>query len=392
MKIGIASCYEHHNYGSMLQAFATEKIVNKLGYEAITVAHHKPISYMTQSKTRYYYHKITNRDIVKSKIKIIKGRIEENKIEEVVNGIRIRNSYFDNFSNNFFNLSDMMENREDLTRFASSCDAFIVGSDQLWNPVNVEHDFYTLTFVPDNIKKISYATSIGTISLPTYQIKTYQKFLNRFNYISVREQNAVDLIRKLGINKDVHLVLDPTLLLTAEDWSTVQSENPFIDDDYIFCYFLGDNQWHRKVAEQVKKMTGYKIVTLPHLDEFIASDQNFGDIKPYNVGPIEFVNLIRNAKYVCTDSFHGTCFSILNHKSFIDFNRFNEKNSQSTNTRIDSLLSELGLQDRKIIDSNISDQELTDVFKKEINYDNVDKMLEAKRRKSICFLQSALSS
>lgn len=143
------------------------------------------------------------------------------------------------------------------------------------------------------------------------------------------------------------------------------------------------------VRTRIKKTTGYKIVTLQHLDEFIKNDIGYADLTPYNVGPSEFINLISNAQFVCTDSFHGTCFSILHHKNFYTFNRFNSANTQSTNTRIDSLLSMTGLEDRRISINNRS-VDIDKYLNREVQYKDVDKKLKDKRNQSIKYLRDAI--
>ena len=389
MKVGIASCYYHHNYGSMLQAYATQRIINEIGCQSITIRCHAPITYMTQSKVTYYLKKLKNIDIIKTKLRQKKSKIQIEKHKDVLSGIKERNMVFDKFSNTMFNLSTMNNNRDDLSQFAASCDAIVVGSDMLWHPVNVEHDYYTLTFVPDEVKKIAYATSFGTTLIPNDMIDTYKSFLCRFDAISVREKSGVELISNLDIDKKGQVVLDPTLLFTGDEWTDIQQPEPIIKDKYILCYFLGVNPMHREFANRIKNITGYKIVALKYLDEFVEYDVSFGDISPYNIGPSELLNLIRNAEYVCTDSFHGTCFSVLNHKKFFTMNRFAELNTQSTNTRIDSLLSLLGLEKRRIKKEIFSD-ELRELLKEEIDYDSVDDLLKCERDKSIGYLKEAL--
>ena len=389
MKVGILSCYNHKNYGSVLQSYATQRIVDKLGYDAVTIAYTKPINYMTQSKVKYYYHKITNMDILKGKIRLVLSRQNEKRYKDIVNGRRLRNQYFNRFVQKNFILTEMMENRKKLSDYSLSCDTILVGSDQLWNPINVEHDFYTLTFVPNEINKVSYATSIGTDNIPKYQMKTYKTFLDRIDSISVRETSGADIISGLGINKEVQVVLDPTLLFDRDEWMDIQTEKPLYNEKYIFCYFLGVNKDHRDFANGIKKLTGYKIIALQHLDEFVKEDMLFGDIKPYDIGPAEFINLVRNAEYVCTDSFHGTCFSIINHKDFFAFNRYVCSNTQSTNTRIDSLLTLTGLEDRRIVQS-LDLSTIKSKMRKKINYADVDKKIQHERNKSLEFLKKAL--
>lgn len=388
-KVGIASCYSFHNYGSMLQAYATQRIIEKLGYDAITFQCDNAADFMTQSKIINYFHKVSNPNIVKEKIRQAKSSIlVKNKYPEIQNQINVRHKFFDAFSNSSFKVSNRNNNREDLKKLSGECKAVVVGSDQLWSPRVVEYDYYTLTYVPDNVRKISYATSIGQTSIPKRMVKKYQDFLGRFYAISVREESAVRVLNSIGINNVQH-VLDPTLLLTAEEWMKIQKEEPIYKSDYILVYFLGVNQQHREFVRKLKEKTGYKIVALQHCDEFVEKDVGFADDALYEVGPSEFVNLIRNAQFVCTDSFHGSCFSILNHKKFFTFNRFDDDDNQSTNTRIDSLLSIAGLENRRLnlraLGESIPDQILDD-----IDYDTVDARLCTQRVESIRFLRDAL--
>ena len=145
---------------------------------------------------------------------------------------------------------------------------------------------------------------------------------------------------------------------------------------------MAKGQKKRKFAEKLKEKTGYKIVVLKHLDEFIPEDENFGDYAPYDIGPIEFINLIKYAEYVCTDSFHGTVFSIINHKDFFTFSRYEKEVQESTNTRLVSLLKLLGLENRmnndEIMNATI------------INYDDVDIKLLKLRENSLTYLKDAI--
>jgi exopolysaccharide biosynthesis predicted pyruvyltransferase EpsI len=152
---------------------------------------------------------------------------------------------------------------------------------------------------------------------------------------------------------------------------------------------LGANQDHRKWVNELKDKTGCKIVTIPHLDEFVEDDISYGDYQLYNVGPTEFINLIRHAEYVCTDSFHGTVFSILNHKQFITFNRFWDESKNSRNSRIESLLKQVHLEQRRMTKS---EQSITDTIQTEINYVQVEKYLENMRKLFVDYLENALKS
>ena len=111
---------------------------------------------------------------------------------------------------------------------------------------------------------------------------------------------------------------------------------------------MGDNPEQREFVKRLAKEKGLKIVALLHLDQFIETDEHYADYTPWNISPADFVNLVKYAEYVCTDSFHGTVFSIIYSRNFFTFKRFNKKASLSTNTRITSLLTRIGLMDRLV--------------------------------------------
>lgn len=387
-KIAIVSCYFHKNYGSMLQAYATQKIVDELGYENETIYCGNPQMYMTQSKFKYYFRKLTNKDVLVDKLRRSKVKIKEKMPNSSYSSdVKVRNKKFEEFSQNRFRVTGKYTGREELVKDITRFDIVLVGSDQLWSPANIDNDYYTLTFVPDEIPKIAYATSFGVSSLPEYQKDTAKSFLERFSAISVREKAGADIVEQ-AIGERPRVVVDPTLLFTADAWKEIQPRERIVKESYIFCYFLGNNPIHREFAEKVKKETGMKIVVLQHMDEYIKSDETFGDIKPYDVGPGEFVNLIRFADYVCTDSFHGTVFSIIHQRKFFTFNRFMNKNKISTNSRIDNLLGCLGLENRR----KTGAENVSECLAAEIDYERIFTKLESMRKESRKYLEDAISA
>ena len=384
-KTGIVSCYFIHNYGSMLQAYATEMIMNEMQLPFRTIACKAPIDYMEGNRIIYLIKKLLIGDW---KMRLGKMKIEhEKKINpEFAKNWYIRNEAFNKFSNEFFHLSQYCKDLDALKLMANDYSAFIVGSDQLWRTDSVEHGYYTLDWVPDNIRKIAYSTSIGVKEVPWFQVKKNKRFMNRFEFIALREQSACDLVYKLT-GRTVQVVLDPTLLFTGEQWMHVQQVEPIDNDKYIFCYLLGNNPSQRTFIKQFQKETGLKIVALQHLDEYIKSDNGFADDAPYDVGPREFLNYIRNAEYIFTDSFHCSVFSILYKKQFFTFSRFSENVRQNTNTRIDNLLNITGLSCRKI-DCN---RDLKSILNMNCNYVGVDDRLSSLRQSSRAYLRTALS-
>lgn len=380
--IGLVTCYFHHNYGSMLQAYATELIMQQMGLPFQTIACKAPINYMQENKILYIIKKLL---IADWKMRLGKMKIERAKKENPMfaKNWEIRNKAFDQFAETFFHVSPYCKNREELTKMAENYSAFLVGSDQLWRTDSVEHGYYTLEWVPDHIRKIAYSTSIGVKEVPWFQVEKNKRFMNRFDHIALREQSACDLVYKLTGRK-VPVVLDPTLLFTGDQWLGIQQQEPLTNGKYIFCYLLGDNPSQRDFIKRVKEKTGYKIVALQQLDDYIPSDEWFADEAPY-VGPREFLNYIRNAEYVFTDSFHCSVFSILYKKNFFTFSRFAEDAKQSTNTRIDNLLHLTGLEDRRMTNGKT----IEEVVNFKGNFDGVDEKLNALRKSSMDYLYNA---
>lgn len=386
-KIGLVICYFHENYGSMLQAYATQRIFDKLELPNEAVYCHDPHMYMTMPKWSYYYHKLTNKDVLIDKIKRTRGKFVNRLLKtEFYSQQALRSEKFKDFSRKMFRVSRSYADRRELIEDTPNYAAFVAGSDQLWSPANIDNDFYTLTFVPDEIPKIAYATSFGTSSIPRYQYKKAKEFLERFDFISVREESGRRLVEKLS-SKRAEVVLDPTLLLSRAEWERFSGSPPIIEGEYIFCYFLGNNRKSRRFAENLREETGCRIAALLHMDEYIPEDEKFVDITPYDIGPEEFVNLIRHASYVCTDSFHGTVFSIIFQRRFFTFDRFDSSSTISTNTRIETLLGMTGLENRRVCEDSLPENPF-----EEIDFGTAEKRIEKRRKESLSYLVRALAS
>jgi hypothetical protein len=373
------------NYGSMLQAYATQKILDDLEIENETICIDGLSNEIKYKKLKYFFSKILDIDILKNKFIVIKHKLcEKINFHGFKNKMFLRNEAFKEFSTTF-KISKRYSSFEELNKECIKYTDVLVGSDQLWLPSNIAADYYTLNWVPENINKISYATSFGVSTLEEKYEKLTNKFLKRITHLSVREQSGKSLIKKIS-GMDVQVVCDPTLLFTSECWMDIQTKEPIIDGKYIFCYFIGNNPEQREFVNKIKLKTGYKIVALQHIDEYIKSDEDFADEAPYDVTPGDFINLIRNAEYVCTDSFHGSVFSILNSRKFFAFRRFKQNRKVSTNSRLDSLFNLLGLEERLLT----GNENVEELLCKEIEYDKVHERLSVFRENSKEFLKEAL--
>ena len=376
-KIAVASCYFKHNYGSMLQAYATQKALDKLGYENETIDISGFDAELKKDKIKYFIKASLTSDILLSKLGMAKNVLYNKFLKNsYTESVKMRDAKFDEFKDKYFRLSEKYSSKKELS---VKCDekysAVLVGSDQLWLPGNIAADYYTLNFVPKNVNSIAYATSFGQSELPKDSAKKAMAFLKKIRHISVRELSGQKLVNNLA-GRRVPVVCDPTLLFTGDEWSEIQKREPIIKENYILCYFLGNNPSHREFAKRLRESTGYKIAALLHLDEYIKTDENYADITPYDIGPKEFVNLIRYAKYVCTDSFHCSVFSILYSREFFTFRRYARNTRQSTNSRIDSLLDSVGLSERLLT----GDEDIAECMKIKTNFENVQSKIDDIRK------------
>lgn len=353
--IGICIKYFHENYGGLLQAYATVSMLEARGvdYELIQYEkRHTPIG-IVKSLPR-----LLNGVLLNDKYEAFLKRKGMNQHPDFAKNDAVRRKAFRKFKESHFTkLSPVFKGFDALRKGAERYSAVVTGSDQLWSPAGLPTNYYNLQFVPDNIRKISYASSFGVKNIPWYQKKRTAAFLNRLDYISMRENRGSEIVKEL-IGKDVPTILDPVFMFDKEGWENLIPVKKEIEKPYIFAYFLGETAEHRKAVEEAAKTLGCKIVALRHLDQYVPNDENFGDIALYDVAPDRFLNLLRGAFYVCTDSFHGSCFSIIHRIPFVTFNRYAEGLKYSKNSRIDTLCGNLGLQDRRYNSQSTLDKQL----------------------------------
>lgn len=379
--IGVCIKYFHENYGGMLQAFATTKLLEEYGidYEIIRYEKKKNIAFVIKSIPRIF-----NNILLNDKYEAFQKKMSFKKHPEFAEKDKIRMEAFNEFREEKFSdkLSEIYYGFDNLVSATQKYKAVLTGSDQLWSPAGLPTNFYNLMFVPDNITKISYASSFGVKYIPWYQKKRTAKFLNRINFISMRENAGKDIVKDLT-GKEVPVVLDPVFMFDKDEWEKLIPSKSEYSEKYIFAYFLGANSEHRNAVKELADKTGLKIVTLRHLDQFVEDDEKFGDYAPYDVRPDKFLNLLRGAEYVCTDSFHGAVFSIIHKKQFVVFNRYSDTSKHSKNSRIDSLCQNLGISNCRY-NGNIQN-----ILESKIDYTHVDKNYIELKKKSKEYLDKA---
>ena len=382
-KIGCVIAYTkgHNNYGTSLQGYAMLKKIQQLGHEVEVIQYTKRLSAWQKIKFvvnalragewKNIKHRLTSKQVLKKYPAYAAGIAERTKAVDVYKQKKLIPLFHEYIG------------YDALHKGSLNYDAVGVGSDQVWTPMSLPNKFFNLLFVDDRVRKVAYASSFGVSEIPSFQRKATGAYLDRFYRIGVREQRGKEIVEELSHQKAT-VVADPTMLLGREEWEQeIADAHTTTEKPYIFCYFLGTNQEARKAAKELKEKTGYKIITIRHMDEYVPEDELFGDEAPYNVGPNDFVKYISRAAYVCTDSFHCTVFSIIFHRQFMTFYRFAEGSKTGRNSRIDSLFKILGLQDR-LYAGNIS------VIDNSISYDIVNEKLKSLRENSLEFLKNSL--
>lgn len=380
-KVGVKTWSGGTNYGTNLQAYALKRHLECLGYSPTLFG-------VVCDNVNYIVHPTEFIKKIERKIK----RICESKTQRKTKSLqRLRSREFEKQEKIFEDFCReelpkmQIRNRKQWELIAKSYDAFITGSDQVWNPQFFE-DEYMLDFVHEkNIKKISYASSVGVVSISSAVQKKYKKLLKSYNAISVREASAVNVLQKISPVK-IQVVLDPTMLLNKDEWDKFSYKACIKNEwntnaPYILCYFVGEKKSYFDYVKKMEIATGFHVLVIAMGDNTLET----GFDTLFDVGPREFVWLVAHASIVCTDSFHATVFSILQHREFYVLKRFDDNQKDSQNDRLYNLLDGFKLESRFIP----NDQQ---EFKRDniIDYDYVERILLQKRKKSNKFLTDAI--
>ena len=370
--IGIITYHHYYNYGTMLQALALQEKEEQLGYQAELIDFKQD-----NSLSRY--------EMLKLRIKRMPVYIKERKkyraLADSREKIKEKNELFEQFYKTYLHVGKKKyTTTQQLMENPPVYDGYVVGSDQTWNPfVANSPEAFFLPFVENKSKKGSYGPSLAVKSLSDEKEKEYRKKLSNFSFLSCREQDGAQLLSRIT-QKEVKCVLDPTMLLSAKEWGKY-CEFEIPKEPYILVYFLGEKSEHRRAVEKIQKLTNWKIISLPAA--YLEMENN--DYKKVWGGPKEFLSLIRVAALICTDSFHGTMFSINFQRNFFSFCKSSDSEESSENSRLYSALNIFGLSNRII--HNMDNLTAEDIS---IDYKNVIPILEEQRRDSIEYLENML--
>ncbi len=393
--VGIITMHKVLNVGSALQAYATQTIIDKLGYSSFLIDYKYPNElqfsngqhYSIDNEfTPYYFY---YNDDTKTVNPWWKPRLKKLYRYLCYQRIRFKNTndiiaqqyhLFDTFYKKYFKCTKPYYSLKELNSNPPKADIYVTGSDQVWNPYFAKGDLgFLLGFINDG-NKIAFSASFAQKNIDIEFKESFKPYLQEYSSISLRENNGVPLIKELT-GKDVKVTLDPTLLLNSQQWDAIKTERH--SDKYILLYLL-DYAFDPKpdiiqAANYYSTKFGLKVKFIGHIIDCKETEM-FEKIRIY--GPIEFINLVSNAEMVITSSFHGTSFAINYLKPLIAYVSTNQSDDRQT-----SLLDSVGASS-SIIKIGQDYTAINPFYNKE----EVNKKLISERKKSILWLNSALDA
>lgn len=370
MKIAVITRHAITNYGSFLQSFATQKILERMGHTCYIIDYVRhDEEYRNIEKTMLKQKPEWNSFIVKKIVYLL-----TRQPESIIAGRK-----FEKYRKEYLNLTHRYSSTTDILNDSLVYDCYMTGSDQVWGPIGSDmyDDNYFLSFASNSAYKISFASSFGRINQNDDVVKHFKELLGKYNHILVREDSAANMINRMGLT--AQQVLDPTLLLDKSYWEEMirlEANKQHFKYGYILIYQLHNNSQLGKYAVLLSKKTGKKLVRISSSLHQVIREGNF----IYCPKPFDFLYLIKNADCLITDSFHGTAFAINLNTPFIEILPQN-----GTNTRNISILNLMGLNDRILVKDNEFD-----LFEKKIDFDRVNSILNRERNKSECILRDVL--
>lgn len=383
MRIAIITWFKGYNYGTKLQAYALQNYLKNKGNEVRLINYEGNPSDIQKEKIsikEHPFYRMHNK---------IKKKYTEKKFNKLKNKYnlefdkRLQNA--DEFLFSDANLTEQIKTDMDFKRLNNYFDAFICGSDQIWNP-QILNGRYFLNFVDEDKLRISYAASTSLRYFSEFAQKWMKSWISKFTSIGLREEIGVNMVSQLIAdekNLKIQHVCDPTLLLSREEWSSLSNKNIIPDKPYCVIYYLSDNRLHNDVLKFISKEMNLCPIIIP----MTANTLKKANKKNIEYGPREFLALIENADFVLTDSFHAMIFSLIFKKQFLILKRSSDKNPYSQNERLVGILRMLGIEDRVINKKKDIQKNYNKVIKYELINSKLEKFIESSKK----FLEDSLS-
>ncbi len=365
-KVALMTWHHAENYGTAFQAYALKLLIEQHGFEVNLVDYHRlraPIKLRTL------------KEISTGFVRRLFQKFKWNK--EIF--FKFRDDTFNTFYENYFDYTQPCVYNQDFLDLNTEYVGFVCGSDQIWNPELFDARYF-LDFVIDKKRLIAYAPSLGVSEFVGQGMKQFMgPLINRFTHLSVREQTGCEIVKELSGRRDVLNVLDPVLMINAELWDQITEDITLPDGEYMFIFFLINNDNYIKEAIKQAEEKRLKAVVL-HCTQ--SEDTRFANIDELTPG--QLLTYISHASYVCTDSFHIIVLSIIYSIPFKAFKKYLSDSGMSQNSRITDLLKRLSIVDAEFCAGC--------TFEANIDYCIVQNKLQEQRMLSFDYLRNALQS
>lgn len=364
-KIALQTWHHTENYGTAYQAYALKTLIEQQGFHVDLVDYHRLGSSPADRG-----------NIIKIfflLLKTIKNILQSKK------AFKFNPSTFNDFYSQYFTYTKKCTYNQDFEELNNIYEGFVCGSDQIWGPEWFDARYF-LDYVHDNKRIIAYAPSIGVASVKNLAAADLMRpLIIRFPYLSVREATGCDIARELTGRDDVVNVLDPVLMLNSSEWAKIEKVCNLPSKPYCLIFFLMNNDRYFRCALDYCHKMNYETVIL-HCTQ--SADSQYANVNELTPGQLLYV--LRNATFVCTDSFHITVLSIIQNKQFCVFKKNDIDTGVSKNNRVNDLLNRVGIYDALFEDNQVKDPQ--------IDYESVNKKVNELRLVSMDYLKKALTS
>lgn len=377
-KIGILTSTPsfNDNYGAVLQAYALQRRLAKMGHDPCDIlyrgATEAPIMQKKASPVARFKGIFLSGDSLSHALGVVRSKKGRGEREQA----------FKRFQLNHLILSSKSVDYEGIKDLTGEYDAFICGSDQVWNPRvhgGANDPGYFLQFASGKCRTVAYAPSFGVSVLPEECRRNLGEFVSNIDFISVREDSGAKLLSDFaGVEPPV--VVDPTMLLEAADYDEIAVRPRWLSERYVAVYKFGERGEYDKMIKKAAKRLGLGVVNIPAAVDPVFKTR-------WDIGPSEFLGVIKGAELVCTDSFHATVFSAIYRTPCVVFPRDAPGSENSMNSRMEGLLSRLGMEARYASEPDRWDAALG----APLDYDEALCRLADWRAESDAFLVEALS-
>ncbi|WP_272515896.1 MULTISPECIES: polysaccharide pyruvyl transferase family protein [unclassified Providencia] len=297
-KVGVVTMHEVVNYGSFLQAYATQYVIEKLGFECDIIDYQFPNEWHIERGivgARGIKKNISN---IVYKLGIKPGHRKKIKLNKAIN--------------KYLNLSKRYNNPTEIKNDPPIYDIYLTGSDQTWNPKHTKgDDTFLLAFAPDNAKKISFSASLAGNNLEEKYKSLFKKFLLKYDNLAIRDSGGNKIIREL-IGKEANVTLDPTLMMNRNEWSLFSKnrDSKYSDNSYIVFYLITHSfdvtPYIYQLLKNLQEKTGLKVYSFSKIPSSFRINYEIC----HDIGAEDFIELFEKSSYVVTSSFHGTAFAV----------------------------------------------------------------------------------